>query len=319
MIKNEKKCTYCSTKKLFFVREYSGERLCKRCFIKSIENKVRSSISKYEMLKHNDKIAIAVSGGKDSVSLLHILAKLEKDYPNASLEAITIDEGIDGYGNEALKIAKKNCQKLGINHSIVSFKELFGFTLDTIIKNLRQRNHSKLTPCAYCGILRRKAINVTARKIKADKIATAHTLDDEVQTMLLNVLHGDVPRLAQIKPITTVTHTKFVQKIKPFSKIPEKEVVLYAYLKKVEIQGTPCPYSQEALRNDIRAFLNELEQKHTGIKFTLYRSFEKIQPTIEKIVEKNEDNVCLKCMEPTTNRICRSCQILQEVEESQNQ
>ncbi|MGQ9531095.1 MAG: TIGR00269 family protein, partial [Candidatus Bathycorpusculaceae bacterium] len=270
-------------------------------------------IAKYEMLEFDDRIAVAVSGGKDSVSLLHILARIERNYPKASLIAITVDEGIMGYRNEALKIAVKNCKKLGIEHHIISFKELYGYRLDEIVKKLKAKGDLELTPCAYCGVMRRRALNIVARKLKANKVATAHTLDDEAQTILLNILHGDVLRIAREKPVTDEIHPKLVQKVKPFCEIPEKETALYAYIKKIKFQSMPCPYASEALRNDVRRMLNRMEEKHAGIKFTIFKSVEKIRPALEKIAKKEGLRECSECGEPTTNKICKTCQMLKEI------
>src|SRR3990170_991221 len=101
------KCTLCKRKEPFFHRVYSGERLCKKCFAKSVEDKVRASIVKYKMLNYSDRVAVAVSGGKDSISLLHIISSMERKFPKASLVAVTVDEGIKGYRDEALEIAEK--------------------------------------------------------------------------------------------------------------------------------------------------------------------------------------------------------------------
>jgi uncharacterized protein (TIGR00269 family) len=306
-------CTVCKRKEAFFFRPYSGEKLCRKCFAKSIEEKVRTTIAKYKMFEFDDRIAVAVSGGKDSVSLLHVLAKMERGYPKTSLVAVTVDEGIKGYRDEALKISAENCKKLGIEHHVVSFKELFGYRLDEIVKNLKQKGEGGLTPCAYCGVLRRKALNLAARNLKADKLATAHTLDDETQTILLNIFHGDVLRIAREKPVTDKGHPKLVQKIKPFCEIPEKETALYAYVKKIRFQSTPCPYASEALRNDVRVMLNRMEEKHAGIKFTVFKSIERIRPALVELVKKEDLSECSECGEPTTERLCKTCQMLREI------
>jgi len=265
------------------------------------------------MLDFDDKIAVAVSGGKDSLSLLHILTKIERNYPKASLVAVTVDEGIKGYRDEALEIAVENCTKLGLEHHVVSFKELYGFTLDEIVSRLRRKGEERLTPCAYCGVMRRKALNIAARKVKADKLATAHTLDDEAQTVLLNIFHGDVLRIAREKPVTAEVHPKLVQRVKPFCEIPEKETALYAYTRKIKFQSTPCPYASEALRNDIRIMLNRIEERHAGMKFTIFKSIEKIRPALEELAEKEGLRECRKCGEPTTEKICKTCQMLRQV------
>jgi uncharacterized protein (TIGR00269 family) len=306
-------CTVCKRKEAFYFRLYSGEKLCRKCFAESIEEKARTTIAKYKMLRFDDKIAVAVSGGKDSISLLHILAKIEHDYPKTSLVAVTVDEGIEGYRDEALKIAAENCQKLGIEHHVVSFKELYGYRLDEIVRSLKQKRKTDLTPCAYCGVLRRKALNIAARNLKADKLATAHTLDDETQTILLNIFHGDVLRIAREKPVTDEAHPKLVQKVKPFCEIPEKETALYAYIRKIKFQSMPCPYASEALRNDVRTMLNRMEEKHAGIKFTIFKSIEKIRPALEDTASKEGLRECSECGEPTTERICKTCQMLKQV------
>lgn len=306
-------CTICKRKPAFYYRLYSGEKLCKACFVKSIENKVRATIAKYNMFEFDDKIAIAVSGGKDSVSLLHILAKIEHAYPKARLIAVSVDEGIAGYRDEALKIAEESCRKLGIEHHTISFKELYGLTLDEIVKKLRETCKRELTPCAYCGVLRRKALNMIATKVDVDKLATAHTLDDEVQTILLNIIHGDPLRIAREKPVTDETHPKLIRRVKPFCEIPEKETALFAYVKKIRFQSVPCPYAPEALRNDVRVFLNRLEEKHAGIKYAIFKSAEKIRPALEKAGKKEALRRCSICAEPTTQTICKACEMLQAI------
>jgi uncharacterized protein (TIGR00269 family) len=306
-------CALCKKKEAVFMRRYSGEKLCVRCFCKSIENKVRGTISKYEMFEPKDKIMVAVSGGKDSVTLLHILTKIEKAFPDAALSTVTVDEGIRGYRDEALKVAKKNCQKLGVEHVVTSFKEMYGYTLDEIVNMIRNRKKKGLTPCSYCGVLRRRALNTAARKAGVDKLATAHSLDDETQTMLLNIIHGDVLRITRAKPVLTVIHPKLVQRVKPVCEVPEKEIAFYAYLKRIEFQSIPCPYAQTALRNDIRTMLNRLEEKHAGTKFTVFRSVERIRPALEAMAEEAKLRNCRKCGEPTVGELCKPCQMLQEL------
>jgi uncharacterized protein (TIGR00269 family) len=306
------KCTSCKRKEPFFLRKYSGERLCRKCFAESIENKVRATISKYKMLNFSDRVAVAVSGGKDSLTLLEILAKMERKYPRAKLIAVTVDEGIAGYRDEALQIAMQTCKKLGIEHHSTSFKRLYGLTLDEIVERIRKQK-SELTPCAFCGVLRRKAMNLAALDVQAEKIATGHTLDDEVQTSLLNIFHGDLPKIASEKPKTDQVHNRLVQKVKPLCEIPENESALYAYVKNLDFQNSPCPYASEAMRNDIRNLLNQMEEKHSGTKFTVFKSIEKLRPAIQKTTGKNEFKNCIKCGEPATGDLCMACQMVEQV------
>ncbi len=315
MTKMPSTCTMCKRRDAVYSRPYSGEKLCPRCFCRSIEDKVRTAIAKYEMLSFDDRISVGVSGGKDSMALLYILAKLEKSFPKAELMAVTVDEGIRGYRDEALEIARKNCQELGVKHVIVSFKDLYGHRLDELVERLRERkiDDSGLTPCAYCGVLRRRALNSTARKWGATKLATAHNLDDGTQTVLLNILHGDPLRIARATCVLSPSHPKFVCRIKPFCEVLEKETTLYAYLKRINFQSIPCPYASTALRNDVRTMLNRMEEKHPGLKYTVYRSAEKLFSSLENAIEAERPKNCRICGEPTVNEVCQACKMLQDL------
>jgi uncharacterized protein (TIGR00269 family) len=297
------------------MRAYSGEKLCAKCFCDSVENKVRATISEYKMLQPTDKIMVAVSGGKDSVTLLQILAEIEKDYPKASISVVTVDEGIKGYRDEAMRYAVKNCQKLALEHTTTSFKDLFGVTLDELVELIEKKTSEtqRLTPCAYCGVLRRRALNVAAREAGADRLATAHNLDDEAQTILLNQFHGDPLRIARVKPTLSERHVKLVQKIKPLCMVPEKEIAFYAYLHRIKFQVVPCPYASSALRNDVRALLNRMEERHAGVKFTVFQSAEKIRLAIEKLREGVQLRECEFCGEPTVSSTCRLCSMLKKL------
>lgn len=304
------KCTVCGVREAFYARLYSGENLCAKCFIESIEYKVRAAIAKHKMFEFNDRIAVAVSGGKDSVSLLHILAKIEKDFPKSSLYAIIVDEGIRNYRDEAIEIAVENCAKLDVEYIVVSFKDLYGSTLDEIAEITKGGN---LTPCSYCGVLRRKALNIAAKRVDATKIATAHNLDDEIQTFMLNIIHGDPIRIARTGPAWDEEEQWFIPRVKPLCEVLEKEITLYAYLKGVRFQEHPCPYAGAALRNDVRNMLNRLEEKHPGIKYTIYGSMEKIRETIRERKPRISLSQCTVCGEPTVGEICQACRLLRNI------
>jgi len=300
-------CAFCSSDAIY-TREYEGVSFCSKCFRHAVEEKVRRTITSNDMLEHDDHVAVGVSGGKDSLSLLHILVKLENRYPNSKITAISVDEGIRGYRDEALLIARKACEQLGVRQVVVTYQELFGTTIDEL-----SSMHLRQTPCSYCGVFRRKAINRAAAMIGATKIATAHNLDDEVQTVLLNMLHGDPWRAMRSSPVLRDSRGKFLPRIKPLCEIPEKEVVMYAYLNTFDFQSVACPHGHEALRNDIRNFLNQMEQKHPGTKFTLQRTAEKLRELSARAVQVSELNECARCGDPTPHQLCEACLMLDAI------
>jgi uncharacterized protein (TIGR00269 family) len=295
-------CTRCHKEPSIYHRSYSGERLCPQCFTATIREKVRKTIARHNMLDNDSWLALALSGGKDSIALLEILHSLQQAHPRSTLTAISIDEGVAGYRDEALQLATQATQQLGVEHHITSFKILFGRTMDEIAATPRE-----LHACTYCGVLRRRALNTAARNLDADRLVTAHNLDDMAQTALLNILRGDTNRLAQIDPGGR-TLPGFVRRIKPYAEIPERESTLYAYLTGIPFQATPCPYADEAMRTDARDTLNRLEHKRPGTKHTVYRTALKLAPNLQI---RDPLSHCATCGEPSPDTQCRVCTLIQ--------
>ena len=310
-------CTDCQRREVIFTRPYSGERLCQQCFLSSVERRVRKAISKYDMLRPDDKIAVAVSGGKDSLSLLHILHRIEREFPQAEVIALTVDEGIPKYRDEAVTLSAKICEKLGVEQIVVSFQELYGLTLQEMATRVKGRR-GELTPCSFCGVLRRKALNIAAKRIGATKVATAHNLDDETHTMLLNVIHGNILRLGRTEPSTTEGTAAFIPRVKPLCETPEEETTLYAYLRGFEFQSAQCPHAPQALRTEIREFVAKLEANHPGTRFTIYQSFEKLA-SFMKGTSKPKLAACKLCSEPSVGDICEACRMLSRLKEMEKE
>ncbi len=299
-------CNVCNNHPAFYRRPHEGVNLCKSCFKTSVERRVRRTISHWKMLGPLDHVAVAVSGGKDSMTMLSILRKLTARFPRARLTAVTVDEGISGYREEAVDIASQYCRDLGVDHEVVSFKDLYGYGLDDFLRQKQDR----MTACSYCGVFRRKAINLGARKVGATKIATAHNLDDIVQTYLLNLLQGDVERFVRFSPLLQDPRGRFLPRIKPLCEIPEREVALYGFLEGLRFQTASCPYMTEALRNELRATVNRLEVAHPGLLFSAYRSMLKLRDLAEPGVPPSNLQSCGNCGEPTPGQVCEACRMV---------
>src|SRR5713101_7255193 len=299
-------CGRCGSHPPFYKREYEGVALCKGCFKASIERRVRRTISRWRMFEPNDHIAVAVSGGKDSLTMLMILKKLASRFPRTKLTAITVDEGIAGYREEAVGLAEDYSRKLDVAHEIVSFKDVFGHGLDDFLRQKSER----LTACSYCGVFRRKAINIAARKAGATKIATAHNLDDVLQTYLLNILEGDVERFVRFSPFLQDPRGRFLTRVKPLCEVPEREVALYGYAEGLRFQSASCPYMTEALRNDLRSIFNRLEIAHPGILFSSYRAMLKLRNLAEPGVPPSNLRSCENCGEPSVSSVCEACRMV---------
>ena len=293
----------------FFTRRYSGESLCRDCFRGSILEKTRKTVSKYGMLAPGERVAVAVSGGKDSLSLLKVLSELYPPQRN-SIVVISVDEGVAGYRDEALEHARALTQDLGVEHTTISYKDTFGFSLDEALDWKEERDSSS---CSFCGVFRRRAIDEAAVKVRASVVATAHNLDDYVQTFLMNLMHGDVARLGWLDP-TYVDGSFPVRRVKPFMEIYEEEVALFAYQEGIPLQSVSCPYMHEGLRSEVRDYLNAMEVSHPGMKNVLLRSGLDVISHYARSPAK-ETIPCGSCGKPSSSGLCGVCRMKARIEE----
>lgn len=285
-----------------FHRAYSGEYLCKKCFTRSIEEKTAKTISKFSMMQHGDRVAVGVSGGKDSLSLLYVLKKLFDDHNNNELVAVTIDEGIKGYRDESLQIVKDFCAQLGVESKVLSYKSLFGVDMD---EAMVLRPSEKMSSCSMCGTFRRRATDIAAENVGADVVATAHNMDDQLQTFMINLLAGDVERIGWIYP-EPVQYARGMKKIKPFIEIYEYEIAFYALQREIPFQSEECPYMNESIRTDLREFFNSMEKDHPGIKYNAYNSMMKVSKVLRN-APQSEGKKCSVCGRDSTGDICSVC------------
>jgi len=302
-------CTKCQKEESLYYRAYSGEYLCKKCFLRSIESKAAKTISKYSMIEYGDKVAVGVSGGKDSLSLLYVLKMLFDQHPNNGNElvAVTIDEGIKGYRDESLQIVKDFCAQLNIESKVLSYQSLFGIDMD---QAMVQRSSQKISSCSMCGTFRRRAIDIAAETVEADIVATAHNMDDQLQTFMINLLAGDVERIGWIYPEPVQYTQTGIKKVKPFVEIYEYEIAFYALQRDIPFQSEECPYMNESIRTDLREFFNRLERDHPGIKYNAYRSMTKISKVLRSSMPPSQTKKCSRCARVSTGDICSVCRTL---------
>lgn len=306
-------CSKCKKIPVVFRRDYSGENLCKPCFMKSIENKTLHSISRYSMIRYGERIAVGVSGGKDSLALLYILKKISKNNNNNELIAVTIDEGIEEYRDESISLVKNFCKKIDVPYQIYTYKDLFGSSMDEAIIN---RPSKKFSSCSICGTFRRRAIDIAAESVGADVVATAHNLDDYIQTFMINLLSGDVSRIGWMYP-EPIEYQNGLKKIKPFVDIYENEIVFYAFNADIEFQTDQCPYMNESIRSSFRLFFNELEKNHPGIKYNCYNSINKLSKIIKEVnMGKDVKKSCLNCGGISTDAICSVCKMIDIIDKN---
>nr|MDO8108757.1 ATP-binding protein [Candidatus Sigynarchaeota archaeon] len=334
-------CSRCTKNRAVMVRAHSGEAVCKACFLKEIEDKVRRTMSRYKMVDSCDKLTFALSGGKDSTVLVRVIAKVHENLLREQVKkgntpvAITIDEGIANYRDESLRIARDTCAATGIDQILFSFKQEFGMALDDMIKatsnnTFIERIGSKhaggqlknafkviTKPCSICGVLRRRVLNDIAAGLHATKIATGHNLNDEAETFLINLFKGDINRMGRAASILFEEEAApFVKKIKPLQDLLQQDVVLYLYHAGGDFQETPCPYAGDnVMRGEAQGILYGLEGGHPGTIFNIKKFMDTVYPLLSKPVSSGQLSTCEKCGAPKSKDLdeCMACYYIEAI------
>src|SRR3989338_6829615 len=287
----------------------AGQKLCKGHFTEYFENKVFKTIRQFDLIGKEENLGVAVSGGKDSLTLLHILKKLSEQNPKIKLTAILINEGIEGYRNNTIATAKNFCNKHDIKLNVYSYEEEFGMPLDNMLKTLDAK------PCTLCGIFRRYLLNKKSKQLQFTKLATGHNLDDECQSILMNQFKNNIHLSARLGPKAGIKENKgMVQRIKPLYLCSEKEVTIYAFINKLLDNLTECPYVSESYRAQVRDMLNDFEAKFQGTKYAIVNSFLEILPDLKnRFKDDDEVSYCKKCKEPAAKDICNACKFVEKL------
>ncbi len=269
-----------------------------------MEKRVKKEIRRQIRVYPGDKIAVAVSGGKDSMVALKMLSSVFGPRNGIEIHAVTIDEGIEGYRPPSVDIVRRFCSENSIPFHLRSFFEL-GVDMDRIAPV-----SGESSPCTYCGVFRRRLMNDEARKIGARYLATGHNLDDTVQSVMMNFVRGDIERLARLGPHEKV-QPGLVPRFLPLRTIPEKETLLYALVSGTEFWDGECPYWKEALRNQYRDVVDELEERSPGSRFSILSSYDTLRPMLYSGFPPASLRIC-ECGEPSVGGTCKSCQLLED-------
>lgn len=302
-----KKCSKCNKPAVTFIR-YNGTHLCENHFIEYFEKRVKKDVKKQGKTHGEKVIVVAVSGGKDSAVALKMTHNIFSVRKNVEIIGISVDEGIKGYRDKNIETAKKLCKKIGVDHHVVSFEEIFGLSMDEIADIDKQ-----LGNCAFCGVFRRFCLNTAAKKLDADKLVTGHNLDDISQSILMNFVNGDMKKLARLGPHRKI-QPGLIPRLLPLRCIPEKENALYAIIKKLDFYGSNCPYSVDAHRKKFQKIINDLEFDHPGTRHSILNSYESIKDLLLERYPPADLNRCNVCGEPCSEDVCKACILKERLE-----
>jgi len=303
-------CNKCDNKAVITLQHGS---LCKQHFVKYFEGKVFKTINKYQLIQRNDRVCVAASGGKDSLTVLYLTKKYLKqnNFPN-QITALIINEGIGNYRELTLGDLKQFCEEHEIPLTIASFEKEYGKTLDEAFPIINKTTKKK--PCNICGVWRRQLVNKHAKLLGATKLVTGHNLDDESQVIVMNMFKANTSISAKLGPISGIeAHENFVRRIKPLYFCSEKETRLYALLKGFKVEFTECPYVTHSYRAEVRELLNQMEEKYPGTKTGVINSFLDMLPLLKERelnrAKKSKPNKCQCCQEPSKQEVCNACKL----------
>lgn len=277
-------------------------------FIKEIEKRVQDTISKFNLISKEDKVGVACSGGKDSITILFILKNL-----GYNVEAITVDAVIGNYTKQNLENMKNFCDKNNISLKIISFREEFGASL-CYLRSVLNSKGEKLRSCTICGVLRRHLLNKYSKKFAYDKIVTGHNKDDEAQAIIMNFFKNDLELLARLGPISGLSKSKqFVTRVKPLYFIGEKDIIKYSKIKKFPVYYGECPCRSGSYRNYTSNLLDSIK-KPEDVKNNIIENFLKIMPLLKKHYKGSKKIIsCKSCGEPAKDEFCMACKIINKL------
>lgn len=271
--------------------------------LKGIEKQVEKTIREYKLLRKSDKVVVALSGGKDSTSVIYILKKLGYDVHGLL---------IDLYLGEWSKIHNEKmtafCETNDIPLTIVDLKKELGQGICFIKAVLKKQKN--LTGCTVCGIIKRWILNKWAKKLGADKLVTGHNLDDEAQNVLMNFLKGNVLLGVNSSPATGGVEVEgFAQRVKPLFFVPESEIMKYAKSHNFDILYDKCPCAFGTYRVETRGWMNDISDSQ---KLKIVEGFQELVPSLRK---ENKTSVvkCKSCGEPSRSEVCNFCKIVSNI------
>lgn len=299
-------CERCKESRAVLKRPRDGSKVCKECFYVLFETEVHETITSNTLFRRGEKVCVAASGGKDSTVLAEVMTTLNARYDyGLELFLLSIDEGIAGYRDDSLETVKRNQQQYQLPLKILSYQDLYGWSMDEIVSHIGRRNN-----CTFCGVFRRQALDRGATLLGAHKIVTGHNGDDLAETVLLNILRGDAPRLQRCTQVTTGMEGA-LQRSKPFKYCYEKEIVMYAHYKKLDYFSTECIYSPYAYRGYAREFIKDLERVDPTTLLNIIASGESLE--IQEGVKMPTRGSCSRCGYVSSQALCKACVLLEQL------
>ena len=289
------KCIRCKKEAEVELKSHNAA-FCRDCFLHFFENQVEKAIKKHNMFSKADKVLVAVSGGKDSLTLWSVL--LELGY---RADGLFINLGINNFS----EIARSKVEKFA---QIRKARLITVNLVDEGISIPDVKNKTRRPVCSLCGQIKRYYFNMVGLKEGYSVLATGHNLDDEVSRLFSNVLHWKMEYLKDQSPVLP-SEDGLLKKVKPLYRVTEFDTSAYAFFKNLDFVDIACPFSKGATFTVYKKHLNQIEFSSPGTKIDFYQGFiKKLQPIMDND-RNSKKNTCRICGYPTFSDICGVCRL----------
>ncbi|BCA54446.1 putative PP-loop ATPase, YdaO type [Nitrospira sp. KM1] len=282
---------------------------CKSCFTHFTHDQVVKAVKSQQMFRKEDRILVAVSGGKDSLALWDILLKL-----GYRSDALYVNLGIAGYSHRSLDKVRSYADKTAAGYGATLHIHTVEQEEGAGIRELSMLVHRPT--CSTCGTIKRYQFNRAAIEKQYDVMATGHNLDDEAARLLGNVLHWQEEYLEKQGPTLPASLDGFAKKVKPLYRLTERELAAYAILHGIDYIVDECPMAQGARTLLYKEVLNRLETESPGTKQNFYWGFlekQKVKPSVRSTMAERDQaclHPCSTCGQPTTADVCSYCKLM---------
>jgi uncharacterized protein (TIGR00269 family) len=295
------KCRKCGGGAVIELRRHNAA-FCAPDFVDFFRNQVREAIRRHRMFTREERVLVAVSGGKDSLALWDVL--IEDGYQTSGLY---LDLGIFDYSVESRARCEKFAAERGVPLVISRVADAVGAPVP-IIKEITRR-----PPCSGCGLSKRYLMNREALEHGFPVVATGHNLDDEAATLFGSVMHWQTEALPRQSPMLPSTHPKLVRRVKPLYRLSERETAAYAFLRRIDYIVEECPFAKGATSIMHKEILSRLEEASPGAKHNfLFGFLDKARAAFER-VESVDLHECARCGQVTTGTVCAFCKLSDQV------
>jgi tRNA-5-methyluridine54 2-sulfurtransferase len=302
------RCVKCGDRAIMELARHNSA-FCQPHYLEYFGNQVERAIHRHRMFDRDDRILVGVSGGKDSLTLWHLLARA--GYKTAGLH---IHLGIGDYSDASHEKTIAFARQHGLDLTTVDISRTYGMNVTELSRTIGR------VPCSGCGLSKRYVLNREACERGFDVVATGHNLDDEAATLLGNILTWQVGYLARQSPVLPSTGEKLVKRVKPLYTLTERETAAYALLHDIDYIAEECPNAAGAKSLLYKDVLARIEVQSPGAKHRfLTRFFEHGKPRLAAGADEHTLRDCAICGQPTTAELCSFCRMWQQAHERARQ